>query len=243
MTAALRAEPFRLQLQTNFGDDHLILQGEYLAAEKSDSPTLILVHGLGSTREEWEPLIQEARKRGWGTLAYDLRGHGTSRTTRRGAIVGHQDPRYGRNPAFWKGAVDDLRQILVYLKTHKKIPPEQIVLIGASLGANVCVNAGVDFPIRAAVLLSPGERYAYVDTPNAVREFRRPLLMIVNPDDYTSFLSVRRLRPLAAPKIARVWVQEEPKGAHGAQMFDGNLEKRLLHWLEDLNELESAATR
>src|SRR2546430_2152064 len=45
-------------------------------------PVVILLHGLASSKEEWNPFAEYLAKQGWGVLAYDARGHGSSSKTK-----------------------------------------------------------------------------------------------------------------------------------------------------------------
>jgi len=72
--------------------DGVLLSGAFYPgnADKETIP-IILLHGQGKSREEFAPLIEEMKKRGYAVLAFDFRGHGES-TTR------FSDPREDMQP-------------------------------------------------------------------------------------------------------------------------------------------------
>jgi hypothetical protein len=87
------AEPFDVAVPGFSEKDDLILQGDYTAPASSSSLVLVCLHGLGSSRGEWAPLIRQGDPTRDGVLvAYDLRGHGNSRGTMAGNTVNHEDP-------------------------------------------------------------------------------------------------------------------------------------------------------
>ena len=49
------------------------------ASTPAVAPTLVLVHGLDSSRFTWNPFLSYCDICSWNTIALDLRGHGESR--------------------------------------------------------------------------------------------------------------------------------------------------------------------
>jgi len=228
------AEPFDVAVTGPQPTDALILQGDYTAPTSSSTPVLVLAHGLGSTRGEWAPLLQRAAKRGWGALAYDLRGHGRSRGTMAGRTVNYEDPQNGRSPAFWQNFPDDLEKVVAALEKKTGTARNRIVLVGASLGANTALNAAARLPgIRGVVLLSPGLDYAGLLTEGPMAALSTPALMIAAKPDLYAYTSCERLKSLV-PTDTLAWKplsHGTPQGAHGVQLFDGQLEDRILDWV------------
>lgn len=232
--AVFGAVPFDVAVQGPRPDDPLILQGDYTAAASSGAPVLVMLHGLGSNRGEWTPLIQRAVLRGWGALAYDLRGHGRSRGTIAGQSVNFEEPENGRSPAFWQHFPDDLEKVVAALEKTTGTARIRIVLVGASVGANAALNAAPRLPaVRALVLLSPGLEYAGLFTESPMSTLSTPALMIAAEPDLYSYTSCERLKTLAPPNLL-TWkplARGTPRGAHGVQLFDGKLEEKILDWI------------
>ncbi|MBL0059634.1 MAG: alpha/beta fold hydrolase [Elusimicrobia bacterium] len=228
------AEPFDVAVEGPTRGDPLILQGNFTAPASSGAPVLVMIHGVGSTRAEWAPLVRQAAGRGWGALAFDLRGHGRSRATLAGKTVDYEEPRNGRNPAFWETFPGDLEQVIAALEKKTGVAQGQIVLVGASLGANVALDVAARVKgFRALVLLSPGLEYAGINAEGPMAALATPTLLIAAEPDLYAFTSGERLRTLAPPDLL-TWkplVMGTPQGAHGTQLFDGHLEGKILDWI------------
>lgn len=212
--------------------DPLILQGDFVPPQREGAPVLIALHGLGSDRTEWRSLAAAAQSRGWGVYLYDARGHGKSRATISGKAVNHED-RAQRRPAFWFGMIDDLARASRTLE-ERGVPPARQVLVGASLGANVCLLAterGV--AAGALVLLSPGLDYAGLEVDEVPSRLKLPMMFVsASPDTY-AHISAERLLGQADPGRSK-WIALEKgtdRGAHGTQLFDGKLEGKILDWV------------
>jgi len=226
---AAATQPFRLTTL-----DSMELVGDYNPPAAATAPVLILLHGLGSARGEWAPLAAAASRRGWGALAYDARGHGES-VGMLGQAVSYQDPRFGRNPQFWKKMIGDLVQVATTLQTRHGIAGARIVFVGASLGANVALNAaGQLVGIPAVVLMSPGLKYAGIETETVVQVWKRPMLLVAAaPDDYATQSAIAlQQKALKKEKVQLLLLdQGTAQGAHGVQLFDGKLEVDVLDWI------------
>ncbi len=227
-------EPFDVAVSGDSEKDDLILQGDYTAPASSSSLVLVCLHGLGSSRGEWAPLIRHAAKRGWGCVAYDLRGHGNSRGTMAGNTVNYEDPENGRDPDFWKLFPSDLGEVLSALEKKSGVGPEQIVVAGASLGANVALTFASQRPgLRGVVLLSPGLDYAGLQTEGPMMILETPALLVAARPDRYAFMSGERLINLAPKNLVTWWPlsKSTAQGALGTQLFDGKLEIKILDWI------------
>jgi dienelactone hydrolase len=130
----------------------------------------------------------------------------------------------------WAKMVADLGCAVKFLADEKDIPVKRVGLVGASLGANVCmIYASLNEDIPVTVLLSPGLNYAGLGTLDVVGAFKkRRLVFVASPGDTYAFQSVQLLfqRVHNNPRAVRI----ETAGGHGVQMFDGNLENKLLKY-------------
>ncbi len=123
-------------------DMELRLSGWYLQGEP-DAPHLIFVHGLNSVRSGDQALELADRlvARGYNIVMFDLRGHGSSQDGRTSAG-------YFERQDVW-GTYD-------YLTEHRGVAPDQVGLIGFSMGAATAILAAAAEPdIRAVVADSP----------------------------------------------------------------------------------------
>lgn len=128
-----------------------------LSASKAHPvPCLVVLHGLGGSKELMAGFCRALATAGYASCAIDLSGQGE------------------RAPAGQKGAVSadqleqnlvgsvtqttrDVRRLIDYLDTRHDIDPKRIGLAGLSLGAIIgTVASGVDTRIKATVLVSGG---------------------------------------------------------------------------------------
>ena len=209
-------------------DDGVIIAGEWTVA-----PTMIgaavLIHMMPATRSSWTLLEGALSKRGIGSLAIDLRGHGESVETNDGTKIDYRkfsDDEHQSSVFDVAGAVEWIRK--------RGIDVSRIVLIGASVGANLAVRELASEPrLRGAVLLSPGEAYNGMN----VREDAQNLLpdqgvfITSSEDDMESYAASRALYD-EAPVTLKTFVPYKKSG-HGTNMFstDPALTEKIAEWL------------
>ena len=112
----------------------------YDIAGPSDAPAIILIHGLGLTRQTWADFIPDLSAE-FQVISYDLCGHGQSALPKATASL----------------AV--LSSQLHELVAHLKIPSAH--LVGFSLGGMINRRFAMDYPDKVAslvILNSPHER-------------------------------------------------------------------------------------
>jgi pimeloyl-ACP methyl ester carboxylesterase len=100
-------------------------------------PTIVVLHGLGSTASSFGPLLTRIRPHGRRVVALDLPGHGFS-----------EAPRGPLTPEVLSGAVYEALDTLV---------EEPMVLVGSSLGGGLALKYALDRPERLVglALVSP----------------------------------------------------------------------------------------
>ncbi|MFA6030952.1 MAG: alpha/beta fold hydrolase [Elusimicrobiota bacterium] len=206
--------------------DGLRIEADYLPA-RGGKPVLVLLHGVGASRREWDPFVGELAKKGFGALQVDARGHGGSGGPRSEAF---------RSEADWRALGADLDAALLWLK-GRGVPEARVAFMGASIGANHALLAAARHPgTPFAVLLSPGLDYRGVRVEEAYRRFERPLFVAAAPEDAYAMGSCRTLaagdggKPRAARFVAG-------GSGHGAGLLSGEVNRplveELLRWLSE----------
>lgn len=221
-STAFAASPETVSIPT---DDGLSLSAVY-APPAPGKGVLVLLHGLDSSKEEWRPFSAVAVKDGWGTLAYDARGHGRSV---RGTQRGFRTYGPGGPGTEWERMPADVGAVLRYLN-GRGVATSSVAVIGASLGANVAARfAARGAPIRALVLLSPGLNYLQFRPDRDLAATKAPRLLVAHPSDRYAHVSALKLAN--ATDGALLWTDVPP--GHGVQMFDaeGAFARRLLDWI------------
>ena len=186
------AAPAKVQPVTLTTEDGWSLAALYQPATDAENPTVILLHDLGKNKEAFTSFEKALTKEGIGYLALDLRGHGQS--TGKGEYKTFA--REGENNPF-NQMVKDGQAAVAFLET-KKVPLENIRLLGAGLGANVAVKASEKMPeIGAVALISPGVNIRDVLPVPALRAYKGAVLLAVSAGERKSFLETSILRNVA----------------------------------------------
>lgn len=172
----------------------------------------ILLHMMPATKESWNGFAARLLDTGYASLAIDERGHGES--TMRGTLD-------------YKKFTDEQQQAkrldmeaAIAFAKEKGFGENQIVLIGASIGANLAIQALVEHPsIPVAIALSPGLDYHGVKTefPIFKLDEHQLVVLVASNDDSESFESVRKLHehnPTQTTLIERSGI------GHGTHMTD-----------------------
>lgn len=129
---------------------------------------VLLLHMMPATKKSYEPLADELNKTGVATLAIDLRGHGES-TTQGTAKLNYQKFSDSQH----QSSRLDIDAALNFLK-GKGFAEENIILVGASIGANLAIDAMYRYTnILRGVLLSPGLDYRGVQTESPMKQLAK----------------------------------------------------------------------
>ncbi len=182
-------------------------------APRRGMPVLVLAHGVGAGKGEWDRFASRLAARGFGILCLDLRGHGASAAS--------PDEWKGFDRSGWAPLKDDLLAAAKWVEA-RKIEPARVAFGGASIGANLAAAADAERPGRFLLLLSPGADYRGVKL--ALRKGAKALAAASRGDAYAfatlGALSERGVTALEAP------------GGHGASMLDDEATmERVLDWL------------
>jgi len=115
------------------------------ATEGADCPSVVLVHGYASFRDEltgFVELAEKLRAQGMVSLRFDMRGCGSSGEP--GRIIPHLE---------WTA---DALAAVSYLQSIGQVDPRRIGVVGMSVGGgSACYVAGIDKRVKATVALAP----------------------------------------------------------------------------------------
>ena len=141
----------------------------------------VLIHMMPATKESWRDLAAELQKNNYESLAIDLRGHGESDAGPNG-YLNFSDKEHQKSILDLEAAVD-------YLIKERGATPDKIILIGASIGANLAlqyIKEHLEFKI--AVLFSPGLNYKGIETEPMVKNLKseQKVFFISSKDDERS---------------------------------------------------------
>lgn len=174
--------------------DGVIIVGEWNAPAGAIKAVLLL-HMMPATRVSWTPLSQALNAAGFATLAIDLRGHGES-TQRELPPPGNTERLDYKNfsDAEHQASRLDIDAAMNFLKS-KSFAEENIVFAGASIGANLSLDALHRYNSTSrAVLLSAGLDYRGVKTESPMRQLgphQKVWLFAAEGDQYSADSSIK----------------------------------------------------
>lgn len=189
------------------------LYGSMYAADKPDSPALLLLHQWASDRHSFDDFSARMQQRGFAVLAIDGRGFGESNHHSNGSML-----EAGRTDADVERMLGDVDAAFSYLSKQQGVDPKRVGIVGASYGSSLAIIYAADHGQVATVsLLSPGLNYfGNMSTTPAVKKYGdRPLFMTAAEDDKDSADSVRTLGTADPKATLKVY----GSGGHGQALF------------------------
>ncbi len=189
--------------------------------------TAVLLHDVGKTKYEFTTFSGKLADNGFGYLALDLRGHG-------------QSVNRGSYETFAKEGVDnDYNKMVrdveagVNFLQKKGIADEDIVLVGAGMGANVAAKAASMVPsIGAIALLTPVTNFRDVLSIPALRVYKGKVFIAAAADDKKTFLEASLLRNVAFLSSGEGQVVfATAYDQYGHELLDRWVTQELIQWL------------
>lgn len=143
--------------------DGVTIHGCYRSVP-AHSPVVIVLHMMPATKESWRVFQEKLWSVGFGSLAIDLRGHGSS--VHKGEEV--LDYRTFSDMEHQEKTRDVAAAVDFFIS--RGIPLSRIAFAGASIGANLALQFQAEHKeVSASVLLSPGLDYRGIKTEPLVQ--------------------------------------------------------------------------
>lgn len=221
--------PEKVQFTTS---DGVTIVGTYTPG--SAPKAVLLLHMLPATKESWDPIVPRLVAAGFHTLAIDLRGHGESRV-RGDEAIDYREFSDAEHQASRK----DVDAALVWLQA-KGITQDKIGVVGASIGANLALDALSRYVrLPTAVLLSAGLNYRGIETRPAARNLRlgQSVFFVGGEGDIQGTESAADMANTIAtdlPGAARREVVRWGDSEHGTNLFRPHPEllTKIVQWLQ-----------
>ena len=214
--------------------DDVSIVGNYFAQDKEDAPAVILLHMMPSTKESWDVFAGKLQQAGFQVLAIDERGHGESiRAVREGEAVELDYKTFAREEQQAKRLDVEAGH---FFFVEKGVEPEDIVVGGASIGANLTLLYLAEHKAaRAGIVLSPGYNYRGIETlPLIERTYEgQQIFLAAAKDDSAVPDSADAVEELAERANAKVRMQIFETGGHGTDIFGVHPEfmDEIVEWL------------
>ena len=135
-------------------DSTLLDCTKFIPKEQSNGitfPVIIFLHGLGGSKENVIPYAENYAKYGYYTFTYSMRGQGIST---------------GKSNLISTLEMNDLLQVIGYIKNEKIINKDRIALMGSSQGgilALMAASGGAEVRCIVADLSSPGFASSWIE--------------------------------------------------------------------------------
>lgn len=191
-------------------EDGVVIIGVFSAAPRARRGALLL-HMMPATKESYALFQRRLAAAGIPSLAIDFRGHGKSG----GGPEGYRS----FSDAQHQESLMDVDASAKFLSS-RGIENNSLVLIGASIGANLALQYAAAHPdIPAVVALSPGMNYRGVLTTPAVKGITRAqrAYLAASRDDPESDAAVEKLAEIS---LAKTSVKHFDRAGHGTAMFE-----------------------
>lgn len=185
---------------------------------------VVLVPMYRSTRSAWDPVLAPLHARGVSVLTIDLRGQGSSAALGAKEVVRRVE---ARDPTTFAAMHHDAIAAVRWLAQKGGCDPQRIVLVGASVGGAVALDAAARHAkeVAGVLWLSPGSRYLGLDAEARVKALppTLPLMLVAHRDEAKAARALRSVRP-----TIRLAVHADPRPtaagaerawAHGTRMF------------------------
>lgn len=209
--------------------DGVVIHGDWRQVEGSKrSRGALLLHMMPATKESWAAFAEALAEKGISSLAIDERGHGDSTVSASGQRFDYKT--FSNDEQ--KAKRLDVEAAIAWMR-EKGIEEKNMVIVGASIGANLAIRALVEHPeIRIGVALSPGVDYHSVTTNDAITKLApsQRVLLYASEDDPESFMSVNDLHDLNRAQTFRVIAENL---GHGTTMLekDPKFLHQIVEWL------------
>ena len=159
--------------------DKFILVGDlYVANPATDKPLVICLHSYSMNANVYSKLAEDLRLRGYNVLAMDLRGHGRSVYNENLKLKSRY---YYKNDTWQKLPKDVIDSIKFVKANYPKVNCNDIILIGADIGANTAAVASLSLnpAPEKIVLISPMIEFKGIRMPIRTSKFNNSKIFMI----------------------------------------------------------------
>lgn len=181
-------------------------------------PTVLLLHSIGYSSDEWGNLITDLNNAGYAVIAMDFRGHGKSIYN---AKFQKKSWTYFNNKIFQKFPSDVLLVLSQIQKQVKIADLNKMAIVGADIGANTAVLASKDLKSKpkTLVLICPTTSFKGLYIPIAMTDLQMPIIAMVSTKDRNC---LKEEQNLAKFSQGGFYAKNYPNGGMGMLMIKLN---------------------
>ncbi len=203
-------------------DSLLITADEYNTSDTL--PYLLLFHEQGSSRGEFNEIIDRFQKMNFNCLTVDVRNGGNSN------FIQNQTARRARRDGNSRNieAVSADIEAAIAFATEKS--SQQVILIGAGANGSLVLHAAKEHEqVKAAIAMSPGEFFKPVfNTEEAIAGIRKPLLVTSSRIEYPY---IEQLMSGVEEEYKTIFVPETSEGERGSAALLSDNPSNSEYWL------------
>lgn len=193
-------------------------------------PTVVLLHSLGYSSDDWGNLIPDLNNAGYAVLAIDLRGHGKSVYE---SGLNKKSWMYFKLKTFQKYPSDVITVLNEAQKQSKKVSLDNMAIVGADIGANtaILVSKELKKKPKALVLISVTKSFKGLYVPIAIAEMGPiPILSMASKKDR---YCMREQLDLSRYSQGGFYAEDYPDGGMGMLMIKVNptMSQDIVKWL------------
>ena len=195
-------------------DDQIKLDFDYYPAHQINSPTVILLPDTRCNRKNYGTFSAWLNEAGFGVMAIDFRYKN---------LIARSGNKSKQIETIKRQNLDvlvdqDVKSAIDFLAREDSVDPKRICIIGTSLGSRVALKSGVNYNIKALVLisLSGQEIFAFGSTPiqQLLSEYGdKPILFMTSERDWGN-----NFRAAEDNKLYMNWV----KGKSNLKIWPGS---------------------
>lgn len=182
-------------------------------------PTVVLLHSLGYSSENWGNLIPELNNAGYAVIAIDFRGHGKSVYD---SNFHQKSWVYFTAKTYQKFPSDVIAILNQAQKDSKKVSLNNLAIIGADIGANTAILVAKDlkYKPKTLILISPTTSFKGLYIPITLTQIGSvPILSMVSDKD---LYCLKEQQNLAKFSQGGFYAQNYPQGGMGMLMIKSN---------------------
>ncbi len=175
-----------------------------VTAKGKKVPIVILLHAIGSSKENWDNLPNMILEKGYACLALDLRGHGQStlsKSLKQRSWMYFTTKDYAKYPSDVLFAIDAIKA-----EYSKKIDTNRIIFVGNNIGASTSVLAASKLnrcgsPVKSIVMISPKITIKNLFMPIELVHFgNHPILIFTNKNIISGYNEALEIKKYAQGK-------------------------------------------
>lgn len=215
--------------------DQVKLDFDYYPAQQPNSPTVILLPDTRCDRKNFGTFPAKLNKAGFNVMAMDLRYKDI--IARSGNMS--QQLQTIQKQKFEVLVDQDLKSALDFLSKQNNVDPKRICILGTSLGSRVALQSGVQYGLKALVLVSLSGEELFTTRKTPIKELLleygdKPILFMSAIKDWGN-----NFRAPEDNKQYMNWVKGKcelkiwPISGHGVEILNFNeAEAFVLAWLK-----------